>query len=309
MKIVFFGTPEFAVPILEGLLESSHNIVAVVTQPQKPRGRGMKVLPTPVALKAKEKGVEVSEFMDVNSNAALDYLRKLEADLFIVVAYGQILSDEFLAIPKLYSINVHASLLPKYRGAAPVQRAIIDGEKETGITIMRIEQKLDSGDIILQKVTDILPCEDALSLFNRLSLLGKDVLVESLDLVEKGDVKFIKQDASKATYVPKLKKEDGLIDWSQSAKTICNQVLGCKPWPSAYTNFEGKVLKIHKVKVIDNKSEMKPGAIIDTSNGEIQVSCGTGIISIQSLQLEGKKILSAVEFLRGKSLTEGTVLG
>lgn len=300
MNIVFFGTSEFAVPMLEGVIESGHNVMAVITQPRKPQGRGMKILPTPIAQKAMEKGIKADEIQDVNSNAALDYLKGFGADIFIIAAFGQILSNKLLVIPKLYSINAHASLLPKYRGAAPVQRAIIDGEKRTGVTIMRIAQKLDSGDIMLQKPTDILPFEDAVSLFNRLSIIGKDALVKSLSIIEEGNVQFVKQDDSKATYAYKLKKKDGLIDWSNDADKINNQVLGCKPWPSAYTFLEGKLLKIHSVNALKGKTNNIPGTIIAVSDKGIQVACGAGIISIQSLQLEGKKLLTTAEFLRGK---------
>ncbi len=309
MKIIFFGTSEFAIAPLRALLRSGHDISFVVTQPRRERGRGLKLLPTDVEAYSQEEGVKVSACKDVNSKEFIERLKRSRADIFIVVDFGQILSDELLNIPKLFSLNIHASLLPKYRGAAPIQRAILDGEKETGITIMKITRPLDSGDIIARMKVEIESNDDSVTLRKKLSNLGAELLIRTLKRIDKADVTFTKQDESKATYAAKIKKEDGLIIWISSGQRIINQIHACNPWPSAYTYFEGKLLKVLKAEVLGKDKDAKPGFVVGAEKDKIVVACKDAYISIIELQLEGKKPLSAAEFLRGYPLPEGKFLG
>jgi len=309
MKIIFFGTSEFATISLQSLIKSEHEIDLVVTQPQKERGRGLKVLPTAVQAYAQAQGVEVVACKDVNSKEFVERLKERDADIFVVVDFGQILSSEILNIPKLFPLNIHASLLPKYRGAAPIQRAILDGEKETGVTVMKITKQLDSGDIIAQKKIEIEDSCDAATLRKILASMGSQLLINVLRKIAIDDVIFKKQDESKATYAAKIKKQDGLIVWSGPAEKILNQVRACNPWPSAYTFFRRKMLKVLKVKSLDRVKDSQPGSVVKAENGEIVIACANACISITELQLEGKKPLVCAEFLRGCPLPEGTILG
>jgi len=307
MKIVFFGTSEFAVSPLQGLIKCKHELVLVITQPKRQRGRGLKLLPTAVESYAKDSNIEVVAYEDVNSKESIANLREKAADLFVVVDFGQILSDELLAIPKLCPINIHASLLPRYRGAAPVQYAIINGDKETGVTIMEITKKLDSGDIIAQAKTQIKVDEDARILRQRLARLGSELLIETLDKIELKDAQFLKQDESKVVYASKLKKEDGHIDWNKDAFAIKNLIRGSIPWPSAYAYLEGKILKIYEADILAETFDEAPGTVVRADDEEILISCAKNAISIKELQLEGKKVLSVEEFLRGHKVTKGSV--
>ncbi|NQT89737.1 MAG: methionyl-tRNA formyltransferase [Candidatus Omnitrophica bacterium] len=309
MRIIFFGTSEFAVPALEALIKSSHEVVSIITQPKTHKGRGLKVLPQPVELYASKKGLVVRKFEDINSKEAFEFLKEQEAEAFVIVSFGQIFSKEVLEIPALYPINIHASILPKYRGAAPIHRAIINGEKRSGVTIMRVSVKLDHGDIIFQKELAIGDDEDAASLSARLSSLAAPLLIETLDQIAAGSAPSTPQDDPAATYAHKLSKEDGLIDWSKDAPSIKNLVRGCSPWPSAYTYLDGKVLKILKVDISEGAKGKKQGSVIETTDKGIKVSCGKGAVLIERLQIEGKKPLAASEFLRGRTIPEGTVLG
>lgn len=309
MKIVFFGTSEFAVQPLEALINSRHKVVSAVTQPKRQRGRGLGVLPQAVEEQARRFGLEISRFEDINSEQAAGLLKEQKAQLFVVAAFGQILSKQNLEIPTYYSINIHASLLPKYRGAAPVQWAIMNGEKKTGITIMRMNESLDKGDIIAQEELEIGDDEDAASLNKRLSSLGAELLLQTLERIESDDVRFTPQDESKASYAPKLKKEDGLIDWKKDAPSIKNLVRGCYPWPSAYTYLDGKLLKMLEVNISAGIKDAAAGSVIQSSEEGISVVCGDGAILIKRLQLEGKKPLAAAEFLRGRPVKKGTIFG
>ncbi len=309
MKIIFFGTSEFATISLQALIKSEHEIDLVVTQPQKERGRGLNLQPTAVQAYAQAQGMEVVTCKDVNSKEFIKNLKERGADIFVVVDFGQILSSELLNIPKLFPLNIHASLLPKYRGAAPIQRAILDGEKETGVTIMKIIKQLDSGDIIAQKNIEIKSDYDAVALRKRLANMGSELLIYVLRKIAIDDVIFKKQDESKATYAAKIKKQDGLIIWASPAEKILNQVRACKPWPSAYTYFRKKMLKVLKIKVLDRVTDSRPGSVVKAVNSEIVIACADACISITELQLEGKKPLVCAEFLRGCPLPEGTILG
>jgi len=247
MKIVFFGTAEFGINSLESLIKSGHRIQAVVTQPDRKRGRGQKLQPSPIKLLAGQYRLPLyqpSRPADITSD-----LKRLEANLFVVVSYGCILPKQILEIPELGCINLHPSLLPKYRGAAPINWALISGEKRTGLTIIRMDEKMDSGEIILQETVEINPDDDAVSLSEKLSLGGGKLLLEAVQLIEEGKAKFLPQDKAEATYAPKLKKEDGLIDWGKSASVVHNQVRGTIPWPGTYTHIKGKTLKIWKTQV------------------------------------------------------------
>jgi len=309
MKIIFFGTSEFAIAPLQALLRSEHDISFIVTQPRRERGRGLKLLPTDVEAYSREEGINVSACKDVNSKEFIERLKMSRADVFIVVDFGQILSDELLNIPKLFSLNIHASLLPKYRGAAPIQRAILDGEKETGVTIMKITRPLDSGDIVARIKVGIESDDDAVTLREKLSNLGAELLIRTLERIDNDDITFTKQDESQATYASKIKKEDGLIIWASSAKRIINQIHACNPWPSAYTYFKGKLLKVLKAEVLDKDRDARPGSVVGAEKDRIIIACKDAYISIIELQLEGKKPLNAAEFLRGYPLPEGKSLG
>jgi len=310
MKIIFFGTSEFGVPALEVLLNSRHEVASAVTQPRKQKGRGLKLLPTPIEAYARKHNLKLLQFEDVNSKEAVDALRSEGAEICVIAAFGQILSRELLTIPGFYFINIHASLLPHYRGAAPIQRAIINGDTRTGITIMRVSEPLDSGDIITQQEIEISGDEDSLSLSRRLSVIGSQLLVKVLDSIESGNVEFRPQDESKATYAAKIRKEDGLIDWNRGALSIRDKVRGCYPWPSGYTYLDGKLLKILDVDIAAEVEGAKPGSIIDADEQGILVACKKSAILIKRLQLEGKRELAAAEFLRGRPIKiKNTCLG
>jgi len=308
MRVIFFGTSEFAILPLEALIKSRHELVMIITQPKKQRGRGLKVLPTPVESYANDNNINVVSYENVNSKRSISALKEKEADLFIVVDFGQLLSEELLSIPKLYPINIHASLLPKYRGAAPMQYAIINGDRETGVTIMKIIEKLDSGDIIAKRSHRIEDKEDLQRLRHELSQLGAELLVETLDKIDGGDIEFIKQDESMVTYASKLKKEDGHIDWNRDAFSIENLIRGAFPWPSAYSYLDGKMLKIYEAVSTKENLEKPPGCIVGADDEGIVVSCKSGTLLVKRVQLEGKKILEVSEFLRGFKIKEDTIL-
>ena len=267
MKIVYMGTPDFAVGPLEAMVEAGYEITAVVTQPDKPKGRSDKLIPSPVKECALRYGIPVLTPKKIKAPEAVEELKKYEADLFVVAAFGQILSEEILTMPRLGCINIHASLLPKYRGAAPIQWSIIDGEKETGITIMQMDKGLDTGDILFQKVVPILDTDTGESLFDKLAEVGARFLVEVLPDIEAGNIHPIKQDEEKSTYAKMLSKAIGEIDWSKAADTIEHLVRGLNSWPSAYTRLNGKQLKLwqsHVVLGIDKE----PGTVCEVTKDE-----------------------------------------
>lgn len=311
MRIVFLGTPDFSVACLEMLYNSKHEIVGVVTQPDRKRNRGQ-VSFCPVKQRAMQLGLEVYQFEKIRLEG-VETLKSLEPDLMITCAYGQIISQEILDIAHYGVFNVHASLLPKYRGSSPIQWAIINGEKQTGITIMQTALGVDSGDILLQRTVDILPKETAGHLFDRLALVGAETLLEALELLEKGQLKAVEQEHDKATHFPMLTKEMGNIDWSESAEKICRLVFGVNPWPSAYSKLEGKIFKIWDCEQVIDKSLLDKMArnnqgegLID--NGNLYIKCGDGAIQIISLQLEGKRAMTSKEFLLGYNKDKKIVL-
>lgn len=308
MKIVFLGTPSFAVPSLKALLNSDHEVLAVVCQPDKRVGREQKVVYSPVKELALERGVKVLQYGKIRAEGVND-LKNLKPDIMVSCAYGQILSQEIIDIAPKGIINVHGSILPKYRGASPIQQAVIDGETETGITIMQTDVGIDSGDILAVIKTPIDKNETAGELFDRLSYLGADLLIQTLDKIESGDITPIKQDDTLATHVKMIKKEDALIDWSKPAEVIRNLIRGMNPWPVAYTFVKGKMLKIFSADVTDSDNDFKCGEVLqcDAKNGLI-VKCADKALKINELQSEGSKRMSAHDFCLGRKLNVGDIL-
>jgi len=313
MKVVFFGSSEFAVESLKALLKR-HSVLAVFTQPDRKKGRSLTLAQTPVKDCANLNKIDVLQPPDVCDVKTKQKLAGFDADLFIVVSFGQILSKEILRIPKKYAINVHFSLLPRWRGAAPINYAIMHDDKVTGVSVIKMNEFTDRGDVILTKSIQIDQDDDGLSLSAKLSHLGAQALLEAVDLIEKDKVQFMQQDETCATKASKLKKEDGLIDWTLSAKDIHNKVRGLLPWPCAYTYYQNKYIKILKTKLvnsnIENDREAIPGQISRVEKKEgIIVATGSGNILIQTLQSEGKRAMSAYDFVLGHHLKPGGKFG
>jgi len=306
IRTVFMGTPEFALATLEGLLDFGLNLVGVYTQPDRPSGRGKKLSPPPVKLLAEARGLKVFQPQKLRAPEVVGELQSLAPDLIVVVAYGQILPKSVLDIPKYGCINVHASLLPAYRGAAPINKVIIDGKTETGITTMLMDVGLDTGDMLVKKATAIGPFETAGELHDRLALLGRETIEETLRQLCAGTLRPEKQDDALSCYAPMLKKEDGRIDWHRSAEEIHNQVRGLEPWPGGYTYLDGEVLKIADTAPEEGVGE--PGTVVSADPDGVRVACGGGVLKIGELQLPGKKRLPAGEFLRGRTIRCGTRL-
>lgn len=310
MKIVFMGTPDFAVPNLEMLYKNeNYNIELVVTQGDKKRGRGKKIKFPPVKEKALELGLEVYQPENINSEDSIKKIRDIAPDFIIVVAFGQILRKDILSIPKYGCINVHASLLPKYRGAAPINWAIIDGEKNTGITIMQMDQGLDTGDILNKKSIEISIEDDYPSLHDKLASLGGELLINTLEDMVNEDVNRVVQDDNLSNYAPMIFKETGKINWDDYAHNIVNKVRGLKPWPTAYTNYEDMNMKIHKAKVLDEKSYGEIGEILKVCDEGIYVSTKDKMILIEELQFPNKKKMNVKDYIRGNEIKTGVVLG
>lgn len=309
MDIVYMGTPDFAVPALEKLIEAGHRITAVVTQPDRQRGRGKEVLYSPVKECALKYDIPVFQPVKIKSPEAVEHLRSYQADIFVAAAFGQILSKEILDMPRYGCVNIHASLLPKYRGAAPIQWAVINGEDKTGVTIMQMDEGLDTGDIIAQREVLIAQDETGESLFEKLSVLGADLLVETLDAIREDNVVRKKQDPALSSYARMLKKEDGRIDWSRTSKQIEQQIRGMNSWPSAYTIWNGKILKIWKAQWNQSVHAYAPGTLITVEKESVMAACGEGMIKILELQLEGKKRMPVKDFLLGYHMEEGSRLG
>lgn len=305
MKIIFLGTPDFAVLPLEKIYESKHEILAVVTQPDKPVGRKAVITPCDVKVKAQSLGLKTLSYNKIRVEG-VEELKSLNADIMVTCAYGQILSQEILDMCKYGVINIHASLLPKYRGAAPIQWAIINGEEKTGVTVMQTSIGVDEGDILAVKETEIKKQETAGELFERLSKIGAELIVETLDKIENGTAVYKKQNHALATKVGMLKKQDGLIDFTKTATEIVNLVRGLNPWPIAFTNLDGKMLKIYKAEEVEKNGNA--GEIIEVSKDGFTVATGKNAVKILELQLEGSKKMSAKDFLLGKKITVGTKL-
>ena len=309
MRVVFMGTPDFAVGTLEALVKAGHEVVLAVTQPDKPKGRGKAMQPTPVKEAAENHGIPVYQPAKIREASCVDYLRTFQPDVIVVVAFGQILPKSILEMPRYGCVNVHASLLPKYRGAAPIQWAVIDGENETGVTTMRMDEGLDTGDMILKCVVPLDEKETGGSLFDKLSGAGADLLIETLRQLENGTAVFTKQDSSQSTYAGMIKKSLGQIDWRMEAARIECLIRGLNPWPSAYTKLGGKTLKIWSAEVTEEASAgHTPGAVV-SADGALYVAAGDRILALTEVQLEGKKRMDTEAFLRGYEVLPGTVLG
>jgi len=307
-RVVFFGTPEFAVPSLRALLAGPDTVVGVVCQPDKPAGRGQQVQVPPVKRVAEQHGVPVAQPAKVKTEELPALLRAWAPDLGVVAAYGRILPSAVLDLPRLGCINVHASLLPAYRGAAPIQWAVLRGERTTGVTIMRMNERMDEGDILWQRATPIAADETYGALQERLALLGATALMEALAALHAGTLRAAVQDAEAATYAPMIRKSDGSIDWSLPAEAIANRVRAFNPWPSAFTTHRGRLLKIHRARVLAETGAGPAGTVLALGDS-IQVAAGAGVLGIEELQLEGKRALPAREFSRGGGLAVGDRLG
>ena len=307
MKIIFMGTPDFAAASLEALIASRHEIQAVVTQPDKPKGRKGELTPSPVKVIAKREGIKVYQPLKVRDEEFVKTLRAYNPDVMVVVAFGQIIPLSILKMPKFGCVNIHGSLLPKYRGAAPIQWAVHDGEKETGITTILMDEGIDTGDILLKKTIKIDTDETSGSLFDKLMALGAETILETLDELEKGSLTPIKQGESPTAYAKMLTKAMGLIDFTRPAKELDCFVRGMNPWPSAYTLLSGKTLKLWKVRAVEGSG--KAGSVINIDKESFTIACGEGAIEVLEVQLEGKKRMSAGDFLKGSTLNIGQELG
>ena len=307
MKIIFMGTPDFAAASLEALIASRHEIQAVVTQPDKPKGRKGELTPSPVKVIAKREGIKVYQPLKVRDEEFVKTLRAYNPDVMVVVAFGQIIPLSILQMPKYGCVNIHGSLLPKYRGAAPIQWAVLDGEKETGITTILMDEGIDTGDILLKKTIQIDTDETSGSLFDKLMALGAETILETLDELEKGNLTPTKQGESPTAYAKMLTKAMGLIDFTKSAKELDCFVRGMNPWPSAYTLLAGKTLKLWKVRAVEGGG--KAGSVIEIGKESFTIACGEGAIEVLEVQLEGKKRMSAGDFLKGSTLNIGQELG
>ncbi len=312
MKVIFMGTPDFAVGALQAIIDAGHEVTLVVTQPDKSKGRGKEVAFPPVKDCAIANGIPVFQPVKIKEPDAVQYLRGFEADIFVVAAFGQILSQEILDMPRLGCVNIHASLLPKYRGAAPIQWSILDGEEKTGVTIMQMNAGLDTGDILLVKEYAIKPTDTGESLFDTLAILGSQAIVEALPLLEAGKLTPIPQDNEASTYAKMLKKDMGRIDWTWDAEKIERYVRGLNSWPSAYTYLQGKTLKIWESEVVDSApgaiDSKRPGTVVAVDKKSIYVACGSRLLKITNLQLEGKKRMDVSAFLLGFHINPGEVL-
>ena len=310
MKIMFMGTPDFAVMCLEALINAGHEIISVITTPDKPRGRGHKMCPTPVGEYAQNKGIEVFKPLNLKKESFEEFLNKNNPDLIVVVAYGKILPPYVLSYPKYGCVNVHASLLPKYRGAAPIQRSIIDGEKVTGVTTMYMAQELDTGDMLLKSEVEITPEDNFETLHDKLAIEGADLIVKTVTELEKGTVNPVPQNDALSNYAKMITKETALIDWSKNANDIHNQVRGLYPIPKAFTFYQGKQLKICRTLVTDEKTSQNAGCIISADKNFLSVACGEGtVLKVLEIQAEGKKQMNVSDYLRGNTISAGVILG
>lgn len=321
MRIVFMGTPDFSVPALKALVEAGHQVIAVVTQPDKPKGRGKEVQMTPVKIQAMEYGIPVYQPAKVREASFVEALQGMEADVYVVIAFGQLLPKAVLELPKYGCINIHASLLPKYRGAAPIQWCVIDGERETGITTMMMDVGLDTGDMLEKTVIPIEEKETGGSLHDKLSLAGGALILSTLKKLEEGTLVRTPQTDEGTCYAKMLTKSLGDIDWNQSAVSIERLIRGLNPWPSAYTLWNGKTIKIWSADVttgreaaaflsesgVPSETGITPGTVVCSDKHSLVVCTGDGLLSVRELQMEGKKRMDTPAFLRGYPIPEGDV--
>ncbi len=308
-RLVFMGTPRFSLPSLQALLDQGEQVVAVFTQPDRPQGRGKKITPSPIKELARSLGLPVYQPPTLKDPSVQKALADLRPDLLVVVAYGLILPPAVLAIPTWGAINVHASLLPKFRGAAPIPWAIITGEQETGVTIMRLDQGMDTGDILIQEKEPIGETDTAQDLHDRLAPKGARLLIETLSRLRKGNLTPIPQDHSAAVYAPPLRKEQGEIQWALTAKEIDRWIRGLTPWPGAFTFFKGKRLLIHRARLGPEQPPGTPGTVISLDQGLLHLATGQGLLIVLEAQLEGRRRLPSEALIRGLSLRVGDRLG
>jgi len=310
MRIVFMGTPEFAVPSLKALIDAGYEVVGVVTQPDRPVGRKKTLTPPPVKVLAMEHNIPVLQFERIRRPEGRQALEALQPDLFVTAAFGQILSQKVLDIPKLGTVNVHASLLPEYRGSAPINWCIVMGEKKAGVTTMMTDIGIDTGDMLLRDEVEIGENETAEELTERLAKLGAGTLIRTLKALENGTLTRTPQDEAQSSYQPMLTREMGEMDWSKSAQQLHDLVRGLYPWPGAFTTMEAGVLKVWVSRVADMNSDAAPGTIVKANAKEgLFVACGQGVLQIVEMQAPGSKRMNARDYLRGKPMQEGTVLG
>ena len=310
MKILFMGTPDFAASCLKTMINAKLNIVGVVSQPDRPKGRGHKLVPTDVKAAAIEAGLKVYQPEKIKNGEMQEILDELQPDVIVVVAYGKILPDYIIDYPKYGCVNVHASLLPKYRGAAPIQWAIINGEKTTGVTTMKMDSGLDTGDMLLKAETEIGEYETAEELFDRLAKIGGDLLLKTLDGLENGTVTPIPQEHEKHTYAPMISRETGVVDWSKSAREISKLVCGMNSWPLASTKYKDGILKIVTARVCADNSDKIPGTILSLDKGRgLKISCGEGTLYIETAQFPNSKKMNVEDYARGHEIEIGYVLG
>lgn len=321
MKVVFMGTPDFAVGALEAIIKAGHQVTAVVTQPDKPKGRGKEMQITPVKACALKFDIPVFQPVKIKTSEAVEQLRTYEADIFVVAAFGQILSEEILNMPKYGCVNIHASLLPKYRGAGPIQWVILDGERETGITIMQMDKGLDTGDMLFTCKVPIAEKETGDSLHDKLAQAGAELIVEALPKIEAGEVTPVKQNDADSCYAKMLQKSMGKIDWTKQSAEIERLVRGLNSWPSAYTSYHGKTLKIWASDIGDKDkkeetnvlpaegTEVVPGMIVAVEKDAVYVKTGDGSLKLTEVQLEGKKRMPVKDFLLGYQMKVGEMLG
>ena len=303
-KLIFMGTPAFSVPILEGLIENGYEIQAVVTQPDRPVGRKKVITPTPVKEAAVKHGLLVLQPEKISGSAEMDKIIELAPDLIVTAAFGQFLPEKILQAPKFGAINVHASLLPKYRGGAPVHYSIIEGEKETGVTIMEMVKKMDAGDILSQKAIPITKSDDVGTMFERLSVVGKELLLDTLPKLLNNQITPIPQAEDQVTFSPNITREQERIDWNKTAEQVDNQVRGMRPWPTAFTTYKESNWKIWAVTPLTETTKAAPGTVVKCSKKELWIACGQGtVLSVNVLQPSGKGKLSVQDFLNGVGQT------
>lgn len=309
MRIVFMGTPDFAVPTLEKLYEAGHDVAAVFTQPDKPKGRGYKLTPPPVKVLAQQHATPVYQPQSLKKEPEIwSVIKQLEPDCIVVAAYGKLLPKQVLDIPKYHCVNVHGSLLPKYRGAAPIQWSVLNGDKVTGITTMLMAEGMDTGDILMQCTTPIGENETASELFDRLAEMGADLLIQTLEKLEKGELTPVKQNDNEATYASMLTKDMCMLDFSKPAREVHKKICGLSDWPCATTMLNGKRLKVYRSEIVSSKcSDVAVGTVIDTQ--KFCVRCADGVVRFTEIQAEGSKRMKSEDYLRGNPVSANTVLG
>ncbi len=308
LRIIFMGTPDFAAATLKALIEGPDEVVAVVTQPDRAKGRGKKLTPPPTKLLAEAAGIPVLQPTKIKTENFRNGLLSYQPDLIVVTAYGRILPKALLELPPLGCINVHGSLLPKYRGAAPIQWAVINGERETGVTIIQMNEGMDTGEMLLSSKIATSPDETAGSLFDKLAVLGSATLLKAIQGLQEGTIIPVPQDHSLATVAPMLKKDDGLIDWQKDAREIECHIRGLDPWPSAFCFLSGKRLRLFRPEVLHQDSDRQPGTVLQADKRGIAVACGRNTLLAKEIQPEGKKRMDVESFLCGHPITTGTLL-